>query len=335
MNSLIRPKQIFIMTSSDLNDLRARIEPTLKSLEAERLKQMNFCKVTALWCGGLAIVGALVLAGIGNGVNIWMLVPIGFACIVYAALAGGANNRYSNGFKQMMTPQLVRNFGDLSYSSQSGLSEAALNRANLYQNPDRYNSEDLIEGRVGATRVQMSEVHAENKQESTDSKGHTTTTYTTIFQGLFVIADFNKNFNGITYVVPEGISGSLGSFGRGLQSLGGKLGGRGALVQLEDPEFERTFVVYSSDQIEARYILSSALMRRLLNLKQHFNDNVSVAFIGGSLYLMISKHNDWFESPALSAPLTFAGVETTLRQLQMATGIVEELDLNTRIWSKQ
>ena len=324
-----------MMNSSDLNNLRSQIEPTLAALEAERVRQLNACKVGALWCAGLGALGALVVAVIGNGINILMLVPIFIAIVIFSIITSGAKNKYSSGFKQMVTPQLVKNFGDLTYSPQSGLSESAFNRANLFQNPDRYSSEDLIEGRVGATRLQMSEVHAEEKHRRTDSKGRTTTTYTTIFRGLFLIADFNKNFNGITYVVPEGFSGILGSFGRGIQSLGGTLGGRGALVQLEDPEFERTFVVYSNDQTEARYVLSSALMRRLLNLKQHFNGNVSTAFIGGSLYLMISKNDNWFEPPALSAPLTFEGVENTLRQLQMATGIIENLDLNTRIWSKQ
>ena len=323
------------MSPSDLNNLRAQIEPTLAALEAERMRQMNKRTTTAFWCGGLALVGALVVAGIGNGVNIWMIAPLIFACIAYAALASGINNSYIGNFKQMVTPQLVKNFGDLAYSPDSGMSEAAFVRANLYGRPDRYHSEDLIEGAIGATRVQMSEVHAEDEQKHTDSKGHTTTTYTTIFRGLFVIADFNKNFNGTTYMVPEGLSGSLGGLGRGLQSLGGTLSGRGALVQLEDPNFERAFVVYSSDQIEARYLLSSSLMSRLMNLKGHFNSNISAAFIGGSLYLMIPKQDDWFEPPGLNTPLTFASVETILCQLQAATGIIEDLDLNTRIWSKQ
>ena len=323
------------MQPPDLNNLRAQIEPTLKALEAERLRQMNTCKNGAFWCAGVAIIGALVVAGVGHSINIWMIGPLILACIIYAIIASSANNSYSGGFKQMVTPQLVKEFGDLTYSPAAGMSEAAFNRANLHQNPDRYNSEDLIEGTIGATRVQMSEVHAENRQQHTDSKGHTTTTYTTIFRGLFVIADFNKNFNGTTYVVPEGLSGSLGGFGRGLQSLGGTLSGRGALVQLEDPNFERAFVVYSSDQTEARYILSSALMSRLIILNSHFNSDISAAFIGGSLYLMIPKQDDWFEPPNLKTPLTFESVETTMRQLQMATGIVEELDLNTRIWSKQ
>lgn len=323
------------MNSPDLNNLRSQIEPTLTALEAERVQQLNACKVGALWCAGLGALGALIVAGIGNGINIFMLAPILIAIVIYSIVTNNANNQYSSGFKHMVTPQIVKNFGDLTYSPQSGLSESAFKCANLYQNPDRYSSEDLIEGYVGATRLQMSEVHAEDRQQRTNSKGHTTTTYTTIFKGLFVIADFNKKFNGITYVLPEDFSGFLGSFGRGIQSLGGTLGGRGALVQLEDPEFERNFVVYSNDQAEARYILSSALMRRLLSLKQHFNGNISAAFIGGTLYLMISKQDNWFEPPSLNTPLTFEGIETTLRQLQMATGIVEELDLNTRIWSKQ
>ena len=323
------------MNSSDLNDLRARIEPTLVALEAERARQLNTCKTGALWCTALAFVGALIVAGVGKGINIFMIAPVIIAIVIYSIVTSNAKNSYGGGFKTMVMPQLVKNFGDLSYSPQSGLSESEFNTANLYQRPDRYNCEDLIEGRIGATRVRLSEVHAEDEQQSTDSEGRTTTSYVTIFRGLFVIADFNKNFNGATYILPEGISGSLGSLGRSIQSLGGKLGGRGELVRLEDPEFERTFVCYSNDQTEARYILSSALMRRLLNLKAHFNDHVSAAFSGGSLYLMISKRDNWFEPPALSTPLTFEGVETTLRQLQMATGIVEELDLNTRIWSKQ
>ena len=33
------------------------------------------------------------------------------------------------------------------------------------------------------------------------------------------------------------------------------------LIKLEDPEFEKLFAVYGDDQIEARYILTPALMQ--------------------------------------------------------------------------
>ena len=326
---------VHIMPNPDLTALRAQLAPTLAALEAERLHQQRTCSQAALWCLGLGVVGALAIAGASGGFKVWTLAAPVVALIIYIVVVGGANKQYGAGFKMMVMPQLVKSFGDLTYMSNSGLSEADFRQANLYQRPDRYSCEDLIEGRVGVTRLRMSEIHAENREQRTDSQGRTTTHYTTIFRGLFVIADFNKNFAGSTYVLPEGLSGVLGSFGRGIQSLGGTLSGRGALIQLEDPDFERAFVVYGSDQTEARYILSSALMRRLMNLKQQFNSDVSAAFIGGSLYLMVAKRDNWFEPPSLGTPLTFEGIETTLRQLQMATGIVEDLDLNTRIWSKQ
>ena len=44
--------------------------------------------------------------------------------------------------------------------------------------------------------------------------------------------------------------------------------GRGDLVKLENPEFESEFAVYSGDQIESRYILSSSLMERILSFKK-------------------------------------------------------------------
>lgn len=324
------------MNNSNLDELRAQLAPTLAALEKERANQARTCTNAMIWCGGLGLLGLAVAFGLGGGeLNFLMIIPPIVALMIYAIVASSAGKDYNAGFKAMVMPELVRRFGELTFSATSGLGEGEFNRANLYGRPDRYSSEDLIAGTVGATRVSMSEVHAENRQDRTDSEGRTTTTYSTIFRGLFVIADFNKNFDGTTYLVPEGLTGSLGGLGRGLQSLGGTVSGRGALVQLEDPDFERAFVCYSSDQTEARYLLSSALMSHLMNLKQHFNSNVSAAFIGGSLYLMIPKQDNWFEPPGLSTPLSFESVENTLRQLQMATGIVEELDLNTRIWSKQ
>jgi hypothetical protein len=42
---------------------------------------------------------------------------------------------------------------------------------------------------------------------------------------------------------------------------------RDELVKMDDNNFEKEFVVYSSDQIEARYILSHLLMKKLLIFK--------------------------------------------------------------------
>ena len=65
--------------------------------------------------------------------------------------------------------------------------------------------------------------------------------------------DFNKHFNVKTYVLTDTAEKMFGFLGKKLQSMNSS---RDDLVYLENPDFEKQFVVYSSDQIEARYILS-------------------------------------------------------------------------------
>ena len=60
-------------------------------------------------------------------------------------------------------------------------------------------------------------------------------------KGFFFIADFQKDFQGHTTILRNSLF---------------KLSSSGSRVKLENPDFEKTFDVYSTDQIEARYLLS-------------------------------------------------------------------------------
>jgi hypothetical protein len=105
-------------------------------------------------------------------------------------------------------------------------------------------------------------------------------------------------------------------------------------VKLEDPEFEKMFAVSSTDQIEARYILSPSMMRRLLDLRARHGNELHISFIGNHIYLALPQNSDLFEPPSLRTPLTVDAVRRIIADLQSVLCIVEELDLNTRIWSK-
>lgn len=324
-------------TATDSSDLSQRLAPTLGHLEEQRLAEKRKCDTAALWCLGIAAVWALIAIGVGisnGGPQWWLFVPLAILLVIYIAFWTSSQNAYKTSFKSLVMPELVAQFGDLHYYHEGGLSEHEFNLANLYESPDRFSSEDLIEGHIGATHIRFSEVHAQRRETRRDSKGNTTTHYVTFFRGILFIADFNKQFHGITYILPEGVTGMLGGLGASLQSLGGKMTGRGELIKLEDPEFERHFKVFSTDQVEARYILSSSLMRRFLDLKALYGCTVSAAFMDGSLYLAVETGQNWFESPSLSTPLNFEALSTVIRQLQSSTAMVETLDLNTRIWTK-
>ena len=88
----------------------------------------------------------------------------------------------------------------------------------------------------------------------------------------------------------------------------------GQLVKLEDPEFEKAFVVYSSDQIEARYILSPALMRRILDFKNANGRAVHVGFANSRVYVALELRREMFDPswcPLCSIPRSCTATGTT------------------------
>ena len=130
---------------------------------------------------------------------------------------------------------------------------------------------------------------------------------------------------------PDIAESLLGKFGQRLQSLNIL---RGELVKLEDPEFERHFSVYSNDQIEARYILSMSLMKRIVDFKQRTGRKIYMSFVGSKVFVAISYRRNLFEPRIFKTLLDFEPIRQYFEDLELAIGIVDDLNLNTRIWSK-
>jgi hypothetical protein len=298
------------------------LSATLANLEVTRQAALSTMKK---WGGialaaGLALAAVLYLGGSNEGAFI--------AAIAGVVIAGGLvfyqQNKVKSEFKQKIMPVLLAGVDpSLRYTMNGRVTEAEFDRADLFMKPDRFSGKDLVEGKIGETAVKFSLVHAEEEYTETerDSDGdtRTVTKYRTIFRGLFFVADFNKHFNGRTKVVPHGI--------KFLEKLSG------SHVELEDPEFAKLFNVTSTDQVEARYILSPSLMDRFKALHARVG-TVRTAFIDEHMLMAIDMPYSAFE-PSVMKPLTESGqVEKVLGNLKSVTGIVGDLGLNTRIWTK-
>ena len=67
-------------------------------------------------------------------------------------------------------------------------------------------------------------------------------------------------------------------------------------IQLEDPEFNKKYSVYSSDQIEGRYLVTTAFMERFKNLQIAFNSKkIKCAFVNNKIYFAIQTNKNLFE----------------------------------------
>lgn len=239
---------------------------------------------------------------------------------------------FINDFKQQVINRIVYFISpNLTYDPKGHISLSEFVTSRIFMKSiDRHKGDDLVYGKIDKTEFRFSEFKAEYKTTKTNSKGRTSTQWHTLFKGLFFIADFNKDFVGSTVVLPN-------SFGRGFGFMKKVMGitRREKLVNLEDVEFSKEFTVYSDDQINARYILSTSLMTRIKDFKSKHKNNVYISFVDSKMYLGISHTKDLFEPRYLKSLTRFDVVRDYFDDLLLAVGIVEDMNLNTRIWTRQ
>ncbi len=311
------------------NELIKYLEP----MEKRRKGVLNKIIITGAVAGIIALViGIIVASRIRTQFAFFMPVII-WAVIIWAAIIGLAAKILSAGyvveFKQFVIQPLVRFIADgLDYNPKDYIKKDVFMLSKIFiTRPNRYKGDDLVSGQIGSTKLRFSELDAEYESGSGKDRHRTT-----IFKGLFFMADFNKDFCGTTIVLPDTAEKLFGWLGEKLQSMNVF---RSQLIKLEDVEFEKHFVVYGADQIEARYILSPSLMKRIVDFKEKTGRKIYLSFVGSMVFVAIWINRPLFEPRLFSTLLDFASVRQYFEDLQLAIGIVDDLNLNTRIWSKQ
>ncbi len=308
--------------------------PSLLQLEVERKKLVRnfflFMIIPAVAAaGGLLFVRQL-------EIQIYIIIVV-VAGIVGTGLFYAFNYKkiktLKMRFKGDVIAKMVKFIDEsLFYSPNNRISQSEYHQSKLFlSGVDRYSGDDLVSGTLEKTSISFSEVHSEYKTTTTDSKGRTRTQWHTIFRGIFFIGDFNKNFNGETIVLPDTAENIFGSLGAMFQKMNIS---RDQLVKLEDPEFEKHFCVYGNDQVEARYILSPKLMQRIVELKKKSGKKIHLSFVHSKVFIAISIGKNLFEPPFFGTMFNYKLIEEFFRYLYLSVGIVEELDLNMRIWTK-
>lgn len=320
--------------AGDFSEYHEReLRPLLEGFEGKRRAAWAAFRRSLTIVIVLALIGAAAAFAFGSplGAVIALVLGVGLVVIAwqvhFAGLQEAIESEVIGAVARFVDPSL--RFDPKAHVSKSEFKESGLFRTGI----DRYKGEDLFWGRLGKTDIRFSEVHAEYKT-TTRTKHGSHTTWHTIFKGLFVIADFNKHFRGHTVVLPDVAERALGWLGQKLQDTF-DLFRRGELVKLEDPEFEREFAVYGDDQVEARYILTPALMRRLLEFKRRTGKRCWFSFAGSNIHIAVDTDRDMFDVSLSRSLLDPQLVQEQLRDLQFVCGVVEDLGLNTRIWTKE
>lgn len=249
------------------------------------------------------------------------LVLVGIILIVryYRRHALGPVRAYERDYKQRVFNAICElHFPGLRYNVDGYIGYDEFEATKLFPYPvDVYQSEDYFEGRLGQTDIRFAEVMAQRERRRLIGKPKRY--YETYFDGIVLVADFHKHFHSTTRLVPEGAK---------LEGVRGQ-----KPVVFEDPEFEALFEAVSTDQIDVRYILSPSMMQRFVQLSRRF-PKLRAKFENENLILMLPSARDHFQTSIHQHPGCKDQINRFVRDLKMILPVVEELNLNTRIWSK-
>ncbi len=274
---------------------------------------------------GIIVLVAPQLAFIALGVLIIGLIATGW---IYHR----KSSQYRWRYKSLVVPALVNLISpELAFDADGGIGADYFMHSELFRSrPDRYSTEDLLWGRYGETDLQMAEVHAESEHRDSDGDR----SYSTIFKGILFIADFHKDFHGRTFLMPDVAERMFGGVGRALQGLVGRK--NTDLLQMEDPEFEKAFAVHATDQVEGRYILSSSMMQRILAVRAKFgNSKIRVAFKDSAVWIAVPYKRNFLEASTGTTATDTTQIRFFLEEIKVFLDLVDELNLNTRIWTKE
>lgn len=319
------------------NELKLLYENQLKeklgALESIRKKILNRYLLTFLFLAGL-IVGIFFLVSLNPHESLIIISILGSVAFLiwFIYETGKINRKYRESFKSGVVAEVVKLINpEWQYLFDHCMSQESYQQSGLFPHQyDRYEGDDFVTGQIEKTDFQFSELHTQYKQVTYGSKGQRREHWVTIFRGVFLHADFNKNFSGTTFVLPDTAERLLGKFCQSLQ----KMSGRGELVKLENPEFEKQFVVYSSDQVESRYILTPTIMEAMVNLYKRFKGEIYFSFVGSRVYFANSINEALFEPNIFRSGVNFSDMKEMYDLFEMISVLFHELNLNTRIWTK-
>lgn len=315
---------------SELTDFYYKaLYPTLERLEKKRKALSHRIIYSYIILGTLALLIGSALRELfsdsPDAIGFFLALLLAIAVFLYKLLSKGYIEQFKKG---VMHPLVKEAHNGLEYRCDAFISEARYEASELFSHADRYGGNDYISGSIEGVKIEFSDIHAQ--KEHRDSKGRKS--YSTIFQGVFIVTEFHKHFIGKTFILPDSAQKSFGDLiGSWLQS---KNPMRGELIKMDDAAFEREFVVYGSDQIEARYILSHAVMQRLLEFRRKSRHPISLSFVNAQMYIAIHYGKDMFEPSIFTSLLKHSLAMEYIQNLTLLVGLINELKLNQKLWSK-
>ena len=236
-------------------------------------------------------------------------------CICFGLSVLNFANAMKKGFeekiKNYVMPEIASCFGDLTYyNSKSVISKDDFDNSLLMPVCTIENIDDVFVGKYNDVEFKI--------QECECWRGIARHQGLYLFDGVIVEFSMNKPFKGHTIIRPKNLLKDKQDFWSKFTSVDeffytfihGKQKDIDCsfetlkYTRMEDINFENTSDTFTNDEVEARYLLTTAFIKRFDEIKLAFDvNNVSCSFYNNKMFLMLHTKKDLFSLGSLIKPI--------------------------------
>ncbi|MEA3370819.1 MAG: DUF3137 domain-containing protein [Campylobacterota bacterium] len=300
----------------DFSQARLYFEKELKSslIEAEK-KHASLKKLNPIYVVGMSVfvisifMDNILLAFVSFGV---------VALLMFLNREKYAEARSEH--KEVLVGPLMRYIDEnIKYIPNGEIDKYVLENSLLFKDAIRYESENLMRYSLGKERVTLAFVTAymESQSSGEDDVGEEMSS-----SRLFATVKSARKIEGAVCIFPDFAQKHLGFVGEGIQSSKyGKL----QKVKLDDPRFEKEFVVYASEQVTANYILTHTIMEVLTKISKEDRKKLSISFVGDKIYVGLTMNYGFFLHDISRKLSDFTPVSHSLKGFYTVVDILEDI----------
>ena len=352
---------------AELNQWLAEAAKKLE-LRRKRGRSMHVLYMFTVWLiSRLAGITAVVCGAIGLFLPPFILWAVIAGAVWFGlGFVPKPKERYIKHVKQDIIPKIFEKFfPHLKYDPEGAnfesIKKSGLFSSKLFASHTRFYGEDLVEGSVKEVDVLFQEVYfykreinwiktirnvflfiiflpfliylwieseGDDLSDSESDDGILVREEINFYKGLYLQADFHKDFKGFVAMFPKALSKRGDRFGAFAKGDGMEP------IRIENAELDATYQVWASDPQLGFYVLSPQLIESIAKIKSSENAMPILLLKDGMLYMTIPWDKDYFSvslKQKIKGPEYFSKYLNEINSFQM---IIEHLDLDKRIWSK-
>ena len=184
---------------------------------------------------------------------------------------------YAKLYKEKIMKCALHEFdSDLTYYPESGIPLELYKLAN-FESFDVYKSEDRINGKIAGLDFIMADVHVQDRRTDSDGDTH----YVTLFDGPVAILDLPTPLN----------------FNISILSNIASIFDKSNKVEIDNPQFEEIYNVYSNDQISTMKFLTPSITTKLIDLFNKYGFHFELKIFDNHVYFRFHSGNLFVPNP--------------------------------------